>query len=141
MTQKILFDTSFYIRSLRQDDRPNLRNSSGSTNRIYLCAVVVEELFAGAADTKSLKALRTFEESFSKVNRLIVPNQSDWTSTGLILNKIGRKYGFDRIGKQKLTNDALLAATAGRLGIRIVTANARDFTLLREFRNFEFEVI
>ncbi len=38
------------------------------------------------------------------------------------------------------TNDALIAMSASRLGIRIVTANERDFRRLAEFRSFQWEV-
>jgi len=39
-----------------------------------------------------------------------------------------------------LTNDALLAMSAGRLGITVITANARDFGKLAEFRRFQWRV-
>jgi hypothetical protein len=37
----------------------------------------------------------------------------------------------------RLTNDALIATSAGRLGIRVITANERDFTKLAEFHVFQ----
>jgi predicted nucleic acid-binding protein len=39
-----------------------------------------------------------------------------------------------------LTNDALIALSAGRLGITVITANARDFGKLAEFRPFHWRV-
>jgi predicted nucleic acid-binding protein len=39
-----------------------------------------------------------------------------------------------------LTNDALIALSAARLGITVITANARDFAKLAEFRPFHWRV-
>ena len=64
---------------------------------------------------------------------MLVPNLSDWTQTGQILAKIGAKYGYERIGQGRLTNDALIAASAARCGTTVLTANARDFGRLAEF--------
>ena len=41
------------------------------------------------------------------------------------------------IGKGRLTNDALIALTAGRLGITVITANACDFGKPMEFCHFQ----
>jgi predicted nucleic acid-binding protein len=38
----------------------------------------------------------------------------------------------------RLTNDALIAMSAGRLGITVITANARDFEKLAKFRPFQW---
>jgi predicted nucleic acid-binding protein len=39
-----------------------------------------------------------------------------------------------------LTNGALIAMSAGRLGITVITANARDFGKLAEFRPFQWRI-
>ena len=45
---------------------------------------------------------------------------------------------FEKAGKRRLTNDALIAVSAGRMGITIITTNARDFAKLAEFRTFQW---
>jgi len=45
-----------------------------------------------------------------------------------------------RIGKGRLTNDALIAMSAGRLGITVITGNTRDFGKLAEFKSFHWQV-
>ena len=57
-----------------------------------------------------------------------------------MLARLATKYGFERIGQGRLTNDALIAMSASRLGIRIITANERDFRRLAEFRVFQWQV-
>jgi predicted nucleic acid-binding protein len=53
---------------------------------------------------------------------------------------LAAKYGYENIGQGRLTNDALIATSAARLGITVITANARDFLRLAEFRPFQWKV-
>ncbi len=144
MIEPIVFDTSVYIRALRAGDVSmlNEKNVPRSTysSPVWLSAVVLEELFAGASDKNTIKLISKFEKGFSQVNRIIVPNQSDWSNAGRILNKIGRKYGFEKIGKARLANDAVLAMSVARKGFKLRTANTKDFKLLSEFRQFRWEI-
>jgi predicted nucleic acid-binding protein len=80
------------------------------------------------------------ERDFDRARRILVPNLTDWTETGKVLALIAAKYGYERIGRGRLTNDALMAMSARRLGITLVTSNARDFGKLSEFRNFQWQV-
>ncbi len=73
------------------------------------------------------------ERDFDKAGRILVPNLSDWTSAGRILSRLARKYGYEQIGKSRLTNDALIAASAARMGMVVVTLNPRDFARISEF--------
>ena len=50
-------------------------------------------------------------------------------------------YDYKQIGKGRLTNDALIAMSAGRLGILVLTANEREYRRLAEFRAFQWQVI
>jgi predicted nucleic acid-binding protein len=69
-----------------------------------------------------------------------VPNLSDWTEVGRVLGRLAAKYGYETVGQARLTNDALIAVSAGRLGIRVITANERDFRRLAEFFAFQWQV-
>ncbi|MGA7925077.1 MAG: hypothetical protein WCA20_03655 [Candidatus Sulfotelmatobacter sp.] len=50
------------------------------------------------------------------------------------------KYHYEQIGQSRLTNDALLAMSAGRMGIRVITASERGFSNLAEFCTFQWQV-
>lgn len=141
MSKPTVFDTSIYIRALRQGNAEILQQKQSENFPLWLSAVVLEELYVGASDKKSIKILNKFESDFTTVNRLLVPNQTDWVIGGQILNKIGGKYGFDKVGKARLTNDTLLAMSVARKGFKLLTTNAKDFQLISEFREFEWEVI
>jgi predicted nucleic acid-binding protein len=136
-----IFDTSIYIRELRNGNADILLQTQSENSPLWLSAVVLEELYVGASDKQTVKILTKIENNFDKINRLLVPNQTDWSIAGQILNKIGEKYGFDKVGKARLTNDTLLAASVARNGLKLFTANAKDFRLISEFREFDWEVV
>lgn len=137
----VLFDTSIYITVLRsgEDAALNLRRlAEGSV--VWLSAVVLEELYAGASNG-ARHVVERFELEFTKQRRLLVPDLRDWAQTGRVLFQLGAKYHYERIGKGRLTNDALIATSAGRAGITVITHNARDFARLAEFQPFLWRVI
>ena len=49
---------------------------------------------------------------------------NDWIPIGNVLARLAAKYDYEEIGHGPLTNDALMATSAGRLGITVITANA-----------------
>ncbi len=135
-----LFDTSIYVTAMRRTgDWARLLQRLSVGGSLWLSAVVLEELYAGAGE-HSKTWVERLEREFARENRIVVPNLEDWTQTGAVLNGLAFKYDYEQIGRGRLTNDALIATSAGRLGIRILTANAKDFRRLAEFRNFEWEL-
>lgn len=144
-----IFDTSIYINSLRKNDSSVLSQrraaaSSGQRNEdepLYLSAVVLEELYVGAAGGKLKKLLVKFEKDFEKINRLLVPNQTDWTICGQVLSAIGQKYGYELVKRARMTNDCLIAMTAARCGLTVISHNAADFRTINEFRPFKWTEI
>ena len=137
--QPSLFDTSIYIAALRRgNDAAIALRRVAPDAPLWLSSVVLEELYAGAGD-KERRVVERLERDFDRVKRLLVPNLSDWTQTGRVLARLASKYDFEQIGQGRLTNDALIAMSAGRLGIRVLTANERDFRKLAEFRAFQWQ--
>ncbi len=65
---------------------------------------------------------------------------NDWAETGRVLSRLAAKYDYEKVGRGRLTNDALIAMSAGRMGICVMTANERDFKKLAEFRSFQWQV-
>ncbi|PYT75676.1 MAG: hypothetical protein DMG40_27730 [Acidobacteria bacterium] len=138
--QPVLFDTSIYITALRLGDEAALglrRVAAGAP--AWLSSVVLEELYAGVS-THSRHVVERLERDFHRAGRILVPNLTDWTQTGKVLALLAAKYDYEQIGKGRLTNDALIAMSAGRLGMTVITANARDFGKLAEFRPFQWRL-
>ena len=138
--QPVLFDSSIYITALRTGDKAALALRRLSANSpVWLSSVVLEELYAGVAP-RSRDVLERLERDFEKARRILVPNLSDWTETGKVLARLAFKYDYEQVGQGRLTNDALIAISAARSGITVITANARDFMRLAEFRPFRWQV-
>jgi predicted nucleic acid-binding protein len=141
----ILFDTSVYISALRRGDisilssRRAARRGEAQDRPLWLSVVVLEELLVGASDRRMKKLLSHLERNFERAGRLLVPLQSDWTVSGQVLALIGEKYGYEAVGRARMTNDALIAMSASRNGIVVQTFNDDDYRMNAEFRPFEWE--
>jgi predicted nucleic acid-binding protein len=134
-----LFHTSFYVAAMRRGNDGALairRLDSGSV--VWLSAVVLEELYAGAGN-QGQRVVERLERDFERAERVLTPNLSDWTEAGRVLSRLAAKYDYEQIGRGRLTNDALIAMSAGRLGIKVITTNERDFRRLAEFRSFQWQ--
>ena len=128
-----LFDSSVYITALRaSSESATALQRWVKESPLWLSSVVLEELYAGASSTDR-RILEKLERDFEKANRVLIPNLSDWTFAGKILATVAQKHGYEKIGKARLSNDALIATSAARNGISVITTNPRDFALLAEF--------
>ena len=137
---QVLFDSSVYIGAFRGDrDAGLIFERWRRKTPIWVSSVVLEELYAGA-DAAGARLIGKLERDFERARRVLIPNLSDWTQAGRILAKVGAKYGFQRIGQGRLTNDALIAASAARCGIEVITGNARDFARIAEFCPLQWHV-
>jgi predicted nucleic acid-binding protein len=138
--QPVLFDSSIYITALRMGDEAALATRRlAADSPVWLSSVVLEELYAGVG-ANGVHVVERLERDFDRAKRILVPNLSDWTRTGKVLSQLAAKYDHERVGRGRLTNDALIAMSAGRLGITVITANGRDFSRLAEFRPFAWRV-
>jgi predicted nucleic acid-binding protein len=138
--QAILLDTSLYISALRRRDIDvfSIRQLAGG-EQVWLSAVVVEELYAGASASESA-GIEEMERDFLSIDKVLVPNLTDWTQAGKMLQRLGEKYGYENIRRGRLSNDALIATSAVRTGIRVITANGRDFSRLAEFCSLSWQL-
>jgi len=137
--QPALLDSAIYITAMRQGDRSVLSLRRYSVDAaLWLSAVVLDELYAGAYG-RVRQVVERLERDFDSVNRILVPNLGDWARSGRILARVASKYNYENIGLGRLTNDALIATSSSRMGVRVVTANEQDFSRLSEFHTFQWE--
>ena len=134
----VMFDTSIYISAIRLGDVELLEGRRLGDSAVWLSSVVVEELYAGARPHE-LPVLAKLERDLDGANRTLTPNARDWQRAGKVLAQVGKKYGYERIGKARLVNDALIATSASRSGVTLITANPRDFAKLAEFCSLQWE--
>ncbi len=137
----LVFDTSVFIAAYRLRQPTLLDPSRYAAGPLYLSSVVAQELYVGAsAQVKRREADRLWQR-FERVERLLVPTGNDWREAGLVLGEIGERLGYGKVGQGRLTNDALLAFSARRRGLTVLTMNSRDFALLARYRPFPFKVV
>jgi predicted nucleic acid-binding protein len=137
----VVFDTSVYIAALRHGRRDVLDWRRYDEGPLYLSAVAVHELYMGSATLAARREVDRLWRGFEQVGRLFVPTAADWRQAGLVLSQVGQQFGYGRIARGRLTNDALLAMSALSLGLTVVTLNARDFSLVAQYRSFKFRVV
>jgi len=133
---KVIIDTSIYIPFINEGIFHPILELEYGTPLFYMSAVVIEELYAGALDTISIKLLDRMYETFENLGRIVIPEASDWQKTGKVIAKLRQKYGFEEKYLSKTTNDVLIAFSAKRIGAIVVTNNTKDFLRIKEFVNF-----
>lgn len=133
----IVFDSSMYVAALRQAGAQTLSlRSIAGAGFVWMSAVVLAELYAGAKERHSLHTIERLERDFSSARRILTPSTRDWIQTGRVLARLAAKYDYETVGIARITNDVLIAVSAGRNGATVVTLNARDFARIAEFTPF-----
>jgi len=119
-----------------------IRYKQSFPRTFYMSAVVLQELAAGANDASAIKELERLRQECRKANKLLVPNEEDWWHAGLVLNALQRGRRSKKTGKipkisvaerNRIINDVLIARTAKRAGVMVVTDNVNDFIKIRNF--------
>jgi predicted nucleic acid-binding protein len=136
MNRKLLFDASVYIQAIREGRWELLNWRRYRKSVMHFSAVVGSELLRGIREGKEAQLIENLWQDFKKIRRLVLPNANDWHEAGLVLARIASKHGYETIGQAKLVHDALIALSARRIGITVVTLNLADFLRIAEFRRF-----
>jgi len=109
-----------------------------------LSSVVLMELMASGTDDSQRKAYEELFRSYQKEKLLIIPNEDDWLMASKVLywltqgrrrSGAGKLRRLERGVSQRMALDALLAASARRCKVSVVTENWRDFKLIQRFCN------
>ena len=141
----IVFDTSVYISAIGSGDagildlRRASRMGAKDSQPLWLSAVVLSELLMGAVEKTARWRLLEMEKEFVLVNRMLVPQQSDWRLSGEVLSLIGQQSGYEQVRRARMTNDALIAMSVARNGFVVLTKNPQDFEQIAKFRAFKWE--
>jgi predicted nucleic acid-binding protein len=138
--QHVLLDSSVYVAALRGEEGVFRLERITAGTVLWLSAVVLEELYSGAG-ARDREFVEHLELSFGEIQKILVPDLGDWIHTGKVLQRLAAKYDYEKIGRGRLTNDALIAMSAARKGICVITANENDFRRLAEFRSFAWQAV
>jgi predicted nucleic acid-binding protein len=106
---------------------------------IYLSAVVMQELAAGARTDDAARGLQDgVFQPFERRRRVFAPSTSAFARSGRMLAAVAAEEGWQLDEKPSLLNDALIAASCQEHGITLITKDA-DFARLAPFvRGFRY---
>lgn len=135
--EKVVLDTSIYISHLVRGFHSEAILDLVRSSVVFLHSIVFEELLAGVRTEREIRELHRFKKNFTKAGRLVTPNDGDWEETGLLVNQLIRKGRMPSLQAVGLTHDILLALSARRLGIRVITENRKDFEKIRSLKDFK----
>lgn len=129
---KVTFDSDVFMR----------RRPAKLPTGFYMSAVVLEELAAGAQDGSVLKELEAALKNYQKAERLLVPTAEDWFLAGKVIyalqqgvksKKTGDKPPMHPDVRPRIINDVLIARSAKRAGVTVVTYNVRHFEQIQRY--------
>lgn len=131
---RVTYDTNIFIRY----------NPAKFPAGFFMSAVVVQELVAGLKDAAAIHELELFWRKLEARGQLLVPTADDWWYAGRVLNmlylgvrshKAGRITAISKGEQQRILRDVLIARTAKRANVAVVTENLADFEKIRHFCN------
>ncbi|BAU11463.1 hypothetical protein LEP3755_19570 [Leptolyngbya sp. NIES-3755] len=134
---RVTFDTNIFI----------ARKRAKLPDSFYLSVVVLQELVVGADRDTTVKELYRVKKIYEKADRLLVPDAEDWWLAGKVINSMQRGLKSQKGGvtpklstdqKHRITHDVLIARTAKRAGVTVITDNLRDFEAIQRFCNVRF---
>ena len=132
---KAFLDTSVYISHYRAGVHRELLNRLNTEYFLYLHAVVLAELHAGAGTPAFAKELVRLEKIFSSKGRIIVPEKRDYGMAGRMLRKMRQRGLIEDQKVSSFLGDSLLASSARHEGMTLVTED-KDFQRIAKVQPF-----
>jgi len=129
---KYIFDTNLVIS--KQYDPKRLPETT------YASSVVQFELMTACNDLRELRLLQTLSNTAKKEGLLIMPTVEDWLTAGRISFTLAQERKQQAGGKaprltskvkQEIAMDCLLAVSAAREGVIVLTLNRHDFDYIK----------
>lgn len=120
------------------------RKLSELPDNFLLSSVVLMELMASAKDESQRKELELLYKDYAKDHSLIIPNSDDWLLASKVLywlaqgrrrTEKGRLLRLKPGATQRMALDALIAASARRYGVTVITDNWNDFKAIQRYCN------
>ncbi|MGH7645877.1 MAG: type II toxin-antitoxin system VapC family toxin [Gemmatimonadales bacterium] len=134
MTRYVL-DTNLYIEANHdaQHAKELTRFVAGALPFLYLSAVVVQELLAGARTKDDAQGLEDdVIGPFERVGRLVTPSYRTFKRAGQVLGDLVRGGLVLGRAERGFVNDLLLAISCIEHGCTLVTRNERDFARISQ---------
>ena len=124
----MVIDTNVYIEIFNNDRYSDQIN--WLQNITYLAWPVLHELWMGAKDNTEINFLTEWGETFSRLNRLIIPTPTTLFHIGQACQKLRSRGKLDPV-KPKHYNDITIALLARQIGAVVLTRNKKDFETIQ----------
>ncbi len=128
MQRKIVIDTCIYIEIFNNNKFTEQIN--WFKNISYLAYPVLHELLIGAKSGFEVSSLLEWGETFSNLNRIIIPTKTTLFTIGITCQKLKSKGKLDPSNPIHY-NDVTIAALSRQIGATILTLNKKDFQLIQ----------
>jgi predicted nucleic acid-binding protein len=126
-----VLDTSVYVENVRGGRFEQELLSLPFLVRVS--AVVGAELMRGARSPQA----KRFVEQLTQRFPLVVPTESDWMRSGVLVRTLAARHGFEAAKVRDIHFDVLIALGARRIGAHLITCNARDYRVIRDVLSFK----
>lgn len=127
---KVFLDTNIYISHYRFQLHQELLYQLNAESTLYLHALVLAELYAGAKSKVFLKELERLDKIFRTRERILLPSLAVYREAGKIIQK----------NSHIQLSDAVLAASARQEGMMIVTEDG-DFLEIQKQKAFKVKKV
>jgi predicted nucleic acid-binding protein len=131
VSEKYLLDTSILVDRMRTG---KFAARVDALDALTISAVVLAELWRGAPPLE-----REFLLELEGLGNIATPSEADWIESGEVLFEIGSKLKLRAEKLRDLHFDVLIALTARSRKATLITSNAKDFTLIQQYRDFDLE--
>ena len=128
---KVVLDTNVLMGFFRNPAQREEFEARFQRPLVFVSSVVALELFAGCRTSPQEKALAGFLKPFEKAERIITPDHACFRDAGRVMAGLGAG-GMGTEHRRQIVNDVLLAVSAARSGMVVVTANAGDFSRIEK---------
>lgn len=137
-----VWDTNVYVPGVRAPDPSSAfwTDHDAAAADLRLSAVVLTELLAGARDAREIGTIeRLLLAPFRAAGRLLVPGVATWQIAARAERalRVGGAYAGS-LAQASFFRDLLIAVSCRQVGATLVTANARDFEIIRTVLAFRF---
>ena len=118
-------DTSALLEAIRRRERWPALLRALQSGQIWLSSVVLAELYAGTRSPEDRLILDRIAAAMRRVDRLLTPDDDDWTRAGQLIARQVRLHGALR--PRDHLADVLILISAARIRGVVITANLRHF--------------
>lgn len=130
-----LLDTNLYIRGLTDPEfgEALAEFQQRALKQLWISAVVVFEVTVGARDASHAAAWeRWLVRPFRTRERVLVPGESTWRIAAEARRRLAATKRYEAsLARASFQNDLLIAAACRERGATLITANVRDFEIIK----------